>query len=133
MLANNAASALMGLIPFAGDVALAAFKANSRNAALLEEFLRIRGDELLKIQAERDGKLKAAEAPTKSDVAQVQPGSGKEPGEVIPGEKAPKRGLSKWMAGGSTGKGKAKAKTADTGRFVEDVPASGDSAVLKKA
>ncbi|KAJ7270162.1 hypothetical protein B0H12DRAFT_1001359, partial [Mycena haematopus] len=27
MLANNAASALMGLIPFAGDIALAAFKA----------------------------------------------------------------------------------------------------------
>ncbi|KAJ7805565.1 hypothetical protein B0H14DRAFT_2272688, partial [Mycena olivaceomarginata] len=37
MLSNNAASALMGLIPFAGDVALAAFKANSRNAALQAE------------------------------------------------------------------------------------------------
>ncbi|KAJ7809414.1 hypothetical protein B0H14DRAFT_2163835, partial [Mycena olivaceomarginata] len=48
ILSNNAASALMGLIPFAGDVVLAAFKANSRNAALLEEFLRIRGEEFLK-------------------------------------------------------------------------------------
>jgi hypothetical protein len=42
MLANNAVSAGVGLIPLVGDVILATYKANSRNAALLEEFLRIR-------------------------------------------------------------------------------------------
>ncbi|KAJ7094055.1 hypothetical protein B0H15DRAFT_831760 [Mycena belliarum] len=127
MLANNAASALMGLIPLAGDVALAAFKANSRNAALLEEFLRIRGEEFLKLQAEKEGKLAKKDGPVAppSDIAQLHPGAGKEPGEVVPGEK-PKRGLSKWMS--STGKGKGKAPatttpatTAETGRFVENV------------
>ncbi|KAJ7704327.1 hypothetical protein B0H17DRAFT_1039281 [Mycena rosella] len=127
MLANNAASALMGLVPFAGDVALAAFKANSRNAALLEEFLRIRGEEFLKLKAEQDGKLSKKDGPVApaSDLKQIQPGSGKEPGEVVPGEK-PKRGLTKWMSGGggSKSKGKARATTADTGRFVEDVPAT---------
>jgi len=127
MLANNAASALMGLIPFAGDVALAAFKANSRNAALLEEFLRIRGEEFLKVQAERDGKLKKKDAQIApaSDLEQIQPGAGKEPGEVVPGEKGPKRGLTKWLARGESGKGKAKAQTTtDTGRFVENVDGS---------
>lgn len=42
MLANNAVSAGVGLVPVVGDIILAAYKANSRNAALLEEFLRIR-------------------------------------------------------------------------------------------
>jgi hypothetical protein len=93
MHANNAVSALVGLVPFIGklrypdlflssssthhsvmcsfhlnpifsqvvlltsntnpgDVILAMYKANSRNAALLEEFLRIRGEEYLKLKAE---------------------------------------------------------------------------------
>ncbi|KAJ7747941.1 hypothetical protein DFH07DRAFT_830635 [Mycena maculata] len=121
MLANNAASALMGLVPVAGDVALAAFKANSRNAALLEEYLRIRGQEFLKVQAEKEGRLKKNDAPlaTAADTKQIQPGAGKEPGEVVPGEKGTKRSLSKWISGGGSKKGKAKATTADTGRFVE--------------
>jgi hypothetical protein len=68
MLSNNAASALMGLVPFAGDVALAAFKVNSRNAALLEEFLRIGGEEFLKVQAEREGKLKRKDPPRRAAV-----------------------------------------------------------------
>jgi hypothetical protein len=50
MLMNNAVSIAVGLIPIAGDVVLAIFKANSRNAALLEEFLRIRGDEFIKLE-----------------------------------------------------------------------------------
>jgi hypothetical protein len=50
MLMNNAVSVTVGLIPIAGDVVLAVFKANSRNAALLEEFLRIRGEEFIKLE-----------------------------------------------------------------------------------
>ena len=46
MLVTNAVSVTLGFIPFAGDVFVALFKANSRNAALLEEFLRIRGEEV---------------------------------------------------------------------------------------
>jgi len=51
MLFNNAISASIGLVPVVGDVALAIWKANSRNAWLLEEFLTIRGDELLKVRS----------------------------------------------------------------------------------
>lgn len=47
---NNAVSIAVGLVPVAGDVVLAVFKANSRNAALLEEFLRIRGEEFIKME-----------------------------------------------------------------------------------
>jgi len=47
---NNAVSIAVGLVPVAGDVVLAVFKANSRNAALLEEFLRIRGEEFIKLE-----------------------------------------------------------------------------------
>ncbi|POY72239.1 hypothetical protein BMF94_4745 [Rhodotorula taiwanensis] len=39
MLFNQLAGLGIGLIPLLGDIALAVFKANSRNAALLEEFL----------------------------------------------------------------------------------------------
>lgn len=48
MLINNAVSAGIGFVPIVGDIALATYKANSRNAALLEEYLRIRGAEALK-------------------------------------------------------------------------------------
>ncbi|KAF7292868.1 hypothetical protein MIND_01185800 [Mycena indigotica] len=124
MLMNNAASALMGLVPLAGDVAMAAFKANSRNAALLEEYLRIRGEEFLKIEKAKAGELnKKKDGPVAppDDIKQIHPGAGKEPGEVVPGEKQPKRGLSKFLIRGSSGKGKGKAPATDTGRFVENV------------
>ncbi|TFK27182.1 hypothetical protein FA15DRAFT_666682 [Coprinopsis marcescibilis] len=49
MMLNNAFSFAISFIPFVGDVILAVFKANSRNAALLEEYLRIRGEEYLKL------------------------------------------------------------------------------------
>ncbi|CAK5271075.1 unnamed protein product [Mycena citricolor] len=112
MLANNAASALMGFIPFAGDVALAAFKANSRNAALLEEFLRVRGEEFLKMEADKQGRAKGKDliAPV-SDLKQIQPGAGLAPGEVVPGQKAPGRGLTK-LFGTRTRADKGKQRTA---------------------
>jgi hypothetical protein len=43
---------LRSLLSHIGDLVLAMFKANWRNAALLEEFLRIRGAEYLRLQAE---------------------------------------------------------------------------------
>ncbi|EJU04563.1 hypothetical protein DACRYDRAFT_47767 [Dacryopinax primogenitus] len=51
MLINNAISAGIGLVPLVGDIALATWKANSRNAALLEEFLRVRGLHFIEEQA----------------------------------------------------------------------------------
>ena len=77
MLANNAVSAGVGLVPVVGDIVLAAYKANSRNAALLEEFLRIRGEEFLRADATRQ-----------EDASVVKPGAGREQGEAIPGKKS---------------------------------------------
>lgn len=48
MLANNLISATIGFVPIVGDVMLAVYKANSRNAALLETFLRERAAEVQK-------------------------------------------------------------------------------------
>ncbi|EPQ30928.1 uncharacterized protein PFL1_01826 [Pseudozyma flocculosa PF-1] len=45
LLFNNAVSAGVGLVPIVGDIALAAWRANSRNANLIEEFLRVKGEE----------------------------------------------------------------------------------------
>lgn len=113
MLVNNLFSAVTGFVPFIGDVILAMFKANSRNAALLEEFLRIRGMEYLRLteegkdvaavvgpkerKAEKKGKgdekksatgePKAAETVagvTKSDAQQTKPGAGQEKNELVP-------------------------------------------------
>ncbi|KAF9256669.1 hypothetical protein L218DRAFT_846890, partial [Marasmius fiardii PR-910] len=55
MLLNNAVSAGVGLVPLVGDIVLAMYKANSRNAALLEEFLRVRGEEFLQWEEEGQG------------------------------------------------------------------------------
>lgn len=79
MLFNNAVSAGVGLVPFVGDVLLAVYKANSRNAALLDEFLRIRGAEFLKLrEAEERGENPET---TTADIAQVKPGTGMTPSE----------------------------------------------------
>jgi len=51
-----------------------AYKANSRNAALLEEYLRIRGEEFLKASSHRQ-----------EDPEEVRPGAGRGQSEVIPG------------------------------------------------
>lgn len=76
MVGNQAIATVIGLVPVVGDIGIAVFKTNSRNAALLEEFLRIRGEEFLKAQADRV-----------EDPEIVKPGAGKE-AEKIPG-KAP--------------------------------------------
>ncbi|KAI0649144.1 hypothetical protein C8Q79DRAFT_949039 [Trametes meyenii] len=130
MLLNNTVSALVGFIPFAGDVVLAVYKANSRNAALLEEFLRIRGEEYLKREGERV-----------QNPSTVKPGAGREPGEQVPGK--PERSATGfgggWFRRGSKGSKKEKEKapaasagpaavpSPERGRFVEDVPATGES------
>jgi len=75
MLANNVISAAVGFIPLIGDVILAQFRANSRNAALLEEFLRVRGEEFL---AAQQGQAAGPNA------AIVRPGAGAKSGERIP-------------------------------------------------
>ncbi|KAJ2916599.1 hypothetical protein MD484_g3811, partial [Candolleomyces efflorescens] len=105
MMLNNAVSLAVSFVPFVGDVILAVFKANSRNAALLEEFLRLRGEEYLRLHPESEVteatpsrkksggwfKSKKGQAGlTKKDAEQVKPGSGLEPGETIePVEIAP--------------------------------------------
>lgn len=104
MMVNNAFSLAVSFIPFAGDLVLAVFKANSRNAALLEEFLRVRGEEFLKLQAA--GEVEAVQPTDKgkglgrwfrkkspatrrtgdlstSDEEQLKPGSGLKPGEIV--------------------------------------------------
>ncbi|KAG8948024.1 hypothetical protein FRC04_010066 [Tulasnella sp. 424] len=72
MLFNNSVSIAVGFVPLAGDVILAIWKANSRNAALLEEFLRVRGEEALKPAADRV-----------EDQAVIKPGSGSKQGERL--------------------------------------------------
>ena len=79
MLFNNAVSAGVGFVPFVGDVLLAVYKANSRNAALLDEFLRIRGSEFLKMhEAEERGENPDM---TIRDIEQVKPGAGMTPSQ----------------------------------------------------
>ena len=94
MLLNNAMSAGVGLIPLVGDIILAVYKANSRNAALLEEFLRIRGEEFLKLEHERT-----------EDAQEIRPGAGREKDEKDP-VKGEKSGGG-WFRRRSKGKGKA--------------------------
>jgi hypothetical protein len=58
MLVNNAIAGGVGLVPIVGDVCMAVFKTNSRNAALLEEYLRLRGEKLLKAESGPQNQVK---------------------------------------------------------------------------
>jgi len=88
MLLNNAISAGVGFVPVVGDVILAVYKANSRNVALLEEFLRIRGEEFIKMGGKGNddsvepqkrwftwNTIKSGEL-SRADQEQVKPGAG---------------------------------------------------------
>ncbi|KIY50925.1 hypothetical protein FISHEDRAFT_38006 [Fistulina hepatica ATCC 64428] len=86
MLLNNCVSAAVGFIPVLGDIILAVYKANSRNAALLEEFLRIRGEEFIRLEKEgvppqSGSQLKKDAHGVAKDGKQVRTGTGIEGGE----------------------------------------------------
>jgi len=74
MLANNAVSVGLGFVPFVGDILLATWKANSRNAYLLEEYLRVRGEEALRPAGIRQ-----------EDPQVVKPGAGVQGDEIVAG------------------------------------------------
>lgn len=122
---NNAVSAAAGFIPILGDVVLAAYKANSRNAALLEEFLRIRGEEFLKHEQDRV-----------QDPATVRPGAGTQPGEHVPGKGDVQKSGS-WFRRRSKGKAASTQAVVPAepprreSRFVEDVPEERTNAMRK--
>lgn len=114
MLFNNAVSAIGGIIPVAGDVVIALYKANSRNAMLLEEFLRIRGEEYLKLQSEEDevrsGRtVTVASGVSQRDMEQVKPGAGMETG----------RSFTSFMS--QRGKKQTTESDSNRGRFVENM------------
>ncbi|KAK1923215.1 hypothetical protein DB88DRAFT_494271 [Papiliotrema laurentii] len=75
MIANNTVSFGLGLIPIIGDVGLAAWKANSRNAHLLEAYLTIRGQEYLASLGQAQSALDSVANPAEVREA-FAPGSG---------------------------------------------------------
>ncbi|KAI6112253.1 hypothetical protein EDD16DRAFT_1603804 [Pisolithus croceorrhizus] len=83
MLLNLIISGTVGFVPGVGDVVVGMYKANFRNAQLLEEFLRIRGEEFLKTQT---GGQNGTRAPrlSEKDAEQVKPGAGMEDGTGHP-------------------------------------------------
>ncbi|TFK98193.1 hypothetical protein BDV98DRAFT_573225 [Pterulicium gracile] len=99
MMMNMTVAGGFGLVPFVGDVVATTIRPNSRNAALLEEFLRIRGEDFLKAgdveaieaAATRKGKGKQVETVkgvnVKDATEDVKPGAGVEKGEIVPGAK----------------------------------------------
>jgi len=86
----------VGFVPVVGDVAVAVYKPNSRNAALLEEFLRLRGEEFLKqnppngnVAEDGEGRWRGWTWLTRSrisrkDAEQVKPGAGLTAEETVP-------------------------------------------------
>jgi hypothetical protein len=48
MILNLAISAAIGIVPIVGDILLASYRANVRNARLLENFLHLRGERVAK-------------------------------------------------------------------------------------
>lgn len=90
MLFNNAVSAGVGLIPLAGDLVLAIWKANSRNAKLLEEFMRVKGEEnmangLPNLTPHVDERGKRVDHPAQGAARAVARGEGGAADEVVAG------------------------------------------------
>jgi len=134
MLVNNAISAGVGMVPLAGDVILAMWKANSRNAALLEEFLRVRGDEAIKISQQQHiagtSAVDVVPGVSKADAKVVKPGAGLKAGEQSAATSTSTTGIKR----GRFSWGKKKADPAgERGRFVENVSGNGSADSTTKA
>lgn len=106
-------------VPIAGDAVAAVWKANSRNALLLEEFLTLRGQELLSssapppsssvppIPARTHAAAAQQGAPSASQVrGDIKPGSGLKPGERVDIGGAGAGGTEKKRGGWGWGRGK---------------------------
>lgn len=70
MLVNQVITCVCGMVPILGDLIVAIFGCNSRNVALLEEYLIIRGSEYLRSDGDR-----------LYDPEDIKPGAGMERGE----------------------------------------------------
>jgi hypothetical protein len=129
MVFNSAVSVGFSLIPIVGDICLAVWKANSRNAVLLEEFLRVRGEEA----------LKGKDAADAADAVELPVAGGSRSGTTTTTTtsataKTKKGWFSGWRGGRDSGKlpesncdddKHMKAPPAgEKGRFVEHIPES---------
>ena len=70
MLTNQVIACGCGIVPILGDLIVAIFGCNSRNVALLEEYLILRGAEYLRPEGDR-----------RYDPEDIKPGAGMERGE----------------------------------------------------
>ena len=131
MLVNLALATGVGLVPFIGDILLAIWRANSRNAALLEEFLRQRGQGNLTQEegaAKKDANKPAEERSPATDSAILSPAG---PSTTTGTDVAPARSGSgssrRWMNWRRPSKEKGVPQIATQkrdSRFVEDMDSS---------
>jgi hypothetical protein len=71
MILNSSIGVGASFVPLVGDIFLAVWKANSRNAVLLEEYLRIRGEELLREERARQLEQQEQDQQRQRDAAGV--------------------------------------------------------------
>ncbi|KAL4063762.1 hypothetical protein J3A83DRAFT_967859 [Scleroderma citrinum] len=136
MLLNCIASAAGGVVPVIGDIVIGVFKVNSRNAALLEEFLRIRGEEYLRMRAEVEegGGMGTSghKSLSKKDVTQVKPGAGmKNPVGQPSSSTATTSAMSPSSSIPLLGGNKKNKTNEGKGRFIENIPDSAAVAAKK--
>lgn len=93
MLLNLAIGTGVGAVPIVGDVVLAMWRSNSRNAALLEEFLRQRaaGNTDDKGRTIKGKKKAGNPAPSNGRPAPTEPGEEEVPSGHATGAKTPSR------------------------------------------
>jgi len=115
MMVNTFISVGCGMVPLVGDVALAAWKGNSRNAHALERYLRARGEEELHPKAPENDKnwlkpgagLEGGEKPGDGTSEDAKPISASKADKIV--QKNVKQTEKQAEASGS-GTGKAKPK-----------------------
>lgn len=126
MFLNLAIATSVGLIPIVGDVMIAAYRANSRNATLLEEYLRHRGEGVTgESSAPAERGISLRDGPRSSHEASQ---------DIQDGVKAPQERKRPWLGlgtGGANDKGKEASTSVQPdvsqvirhrdSRFVEDV------------
>lgn len=90
MLFHIVVGAGVGFIPAIGDVLVAVYKPNSRNAGLLTEFMRVRGEEYMRLQAGEAVVVSGSSQVdsegrglSEDDQEQVKPGAGLAEGEIV--------------------------------------------------
>ena len=122
MIFNVAVDFIVGLVPFIGDLADAAFRCNTKNAALLEEYLmKKHGPENMSMKEKRQSRLEDFDSDNTQAFGDTEKGhSPARPARPEPAAQSTRGNGGRWFGGGRRREQDLESGAQETGRTIRN-------------